>query len=233
MKKSDFIIDFHAHILPGADHGSKSVKNSEEQLFLLKSAGVKSVVATPHFYPQKDSVDSFLERRSAAVGELSRIVSDVNPKVYLGAEVLVCPGIDHMQDFGRLCIEGTDVILLEMPFSSWNDSHIEAVSRISRMGMTVVMAHIDRYPTADIIRLCNECDVLYQINGETQATFKGRKKVKWIIENLPVIAVGSDIHGADKKAVKNLLSLVKRLEKAGLDVTSETQYLLENAISIQ
>ena len=49
------IIDFHAHILPGADHGSRDVKTTKAQLEMLAGAGVKAVVATPHFYPQKDS----------------------------------------------------------------------------------------------------------------------------------------------------------------------------------
>ena len=232
MKKSELIIDFHAHILPGADHGSYSAKTSASQLALLGKAGVMAVVASPHFYPQKDSVESFLERRKKAAEGLFAVKREEHPRVFLGAEVLVCPGIDHMPDLQRLCVEGTDVILLEMPFSGWSDSHIEAVSKISRSGMTVVMAHIDRYPKADIIRLFSECEVLCQINGETQATLKGRKKAKWILENLPVVAVGSDIHGEDKNAAKNLVRLQCICEKAGVDVASITSELLSDAVSL-
>ena len=36
----------------------------------------------------------------------------------------------------------------------------------------------------------------------------------------------------DKKAIKNLLKLSKRFEKAGIDAFAETKYLLENARSI-
>lgn len=222
------IIDFHAHILPGADHGSRNVETTKAQLELLKRADVTAVVATPHFYPQNDSVDSFLERREECADAFLSIEAD-RPDVYIGAEVLVCPGIDHMQGIEKLCIVGTETILLEMPFNSWREEHIDAVARISRSGLTVVMAHIDRYPEKDVIRLLSECDVLCQINGETQATFKGRKKAERLLRNFPCIAAGSDLHGADKKAVKNLLSLAKRFEKAGIDAYGETAALLESA----
>lgn len=225
------IIDFHAHILPGADHGSRDVKTTKAQLEMLAGAGVKAVVATPHFYPQNDSVDSFLERRRACADELLTIDCE-RPEIYLGAEVLVCAGIDHMPGIERLCIEGTDVILLEMPFNSWREEHIEAVGRIARSGLQVVMAHIDRYPEKDLVKLFSECDVLCQLNGETQTTFKGRKKADLLLKKYPVVAMGSDLHGDDKKALKNLLKLSKRFEKAGVDAYGETQYLLEKARTI-
>lgn len=231
MKKQK-IIDFHAHILPMADHGSDGLKTSLKQLDILNDAGVESVVATPHFYPQRDSVESFLKRRNKSVELLLSKKKEDRPLICLGAEVLVCPGIDHMPGLERLCIEGTDVILLEMPFNSWREEHMEAVARISRSGLTVVMAHIDRYPEKDVARLLSECDVLCQINGETQLTFKGRRKVKRLLQDFPCVAVGSDLHGDDKRALKNLLRLEKEFKKAGIDTAEEMSTLLENAKSI-
>ena len=230
--KRQKIIDFHAHILPLADHGSDSLETSEKQLDILMSYGVETVVATPHFYPQRDSVESFLERRKNSASLLLSHRNGERPDIYLGAEVLVCPGIDHMPGLERLCVEGTDVILLEMPFNSWREEHIEAVSRMARSGFKVIMAHIDRYPEKDVIKLLSECDVLCQINGKTQATLMGRKKVKRLLQDFPCVAVGSDLHGDDKRAVKNLLSLAKRFEKAGINAYGKTKDLLENAKSI-
>ncbi|MBE6587538.1 MAG: hypothetical protein E7647_03885 [Ruminococcaceae bacterium] len=226
------ITDFHAHILPGADHGSKNIETTKAQLSLMKDAGVDAVVATPHFYPQNDSVESFLERRKASAEALLSIEAESRPQVYLGAEVLVCPGIDHMPGIERLCIEGTGIMLLEMPFSSWSDGHIASVARLARKGFTVIMAHIDRYPEKDVARLVNECDVYYQINGETQSTLKGKMKAGKIMDKLPVAAVGSDIHGTDKTYVKNFLRLYEKCEKAGFDLSSYAKELLEGAKTI-
>lgn len=62
MKEDSFMIDlsldYHAHILPGCDHGSSSVAMSLKQIDMAKAAGIKTICATPHFYPHKESVSS-------------------------------------------------------------------------------------------------------------------------------------------------------------------------------
>ncbi|MBQ2729682.1 MAG: hypothetical protein IJF69_02805 [Clostridia bacterium] len=229
--KERCIVDFHAHILPGADHGSDCLETTEKQLKLLKKAGVEKVVATPHFYPQRDSVQSFLERRDKAVEELKKLTED-RPTVMIGAEVLVCPGIDHMPELEKLCIQGTDILLLEMPFSTWRREHIDAVRKIIKQGYTVIMAHIDRYSDDNIGKLSSEVNVLYQINGEVITSLKGRKKLKRICTCLPVAAVGSDIHMADKKAVKRLLRLCSILHEETDDIADTSMALLASAYEV-
>ena len=63
------MIDFHAHILPGADHGSDGLETSLRQLALAEEAGVDTIVATPHFYPQSDSFSEFLRRRERTASD--------------------------------------------------------------------------------------------------------------------------------------------------------------------
>ena len=64
----DLSLDYHAHILPGCDHGSSSVDMSLKQINMAKEAGVQTICATPHFYPHKESVSSFIESRRHLVG---------------------------------------------------------------------------------------------------------------------------------------------------------------------
>ena len=54
------IVDFHSHILPRADHGSDSIETTQKQLQMIAEAGTEAVVATPHFYPDKDTPSAFL-----------------------------------------------------------------------------------------------------------------------------------------------------------------------------
>ena len=61
------LIDFHAHVLPGMDHGCKNITECKKQLSLAMSAGVSTVVATPHFYPHQHNVASFISRRTEAL----------------------------------------------------------------------------------------------------------------------------------------------------------------------
>ena len=63
-------IDFHAHVLPGADHGSANLDTSLKQLALAKQAGIDHVIATPHFYPRHDAPERFLKRRAEAEAAL-------------------------------------------------------------------------------------------------------------------------------------------------------------------
>ena len=48
-------IDFHTHILPGIDDGSRNVEMSLRMLAAQREQQVNEIVATPHFYAQKDS----------------------------------------------------------------------------------------------------------------------------------------------------------------------------------
>ncbi|MBQ3528614.1 MAG: hypothetical protein IJA52_08705 [Clostridia bacterium] len=226
------MIDFHAHILPGADHGSDGLETSKAQLGCLFKEGITRVVATPHFYPQRHSVDTFLERRDRAKKEILTLKGAEMPEVYLGAEVLVCGGIDHMEGIERLCIEGTDVILLEMPFHTFREEHYEAVYRIGRMGLRPVMAHVDRYPREDIARLCEECDVMCQINAEVLSGFGGSKRLSKLFDTCNIVAFGSDIHGSDKKAAKSLARLYNKTGDAGREVLDSSRALLSDAKNI-
>ncbi len=60
------LIDFHTHILPGIDDGSRNVEMSLRMLAAQREQQVDEIVATPHFYAQKDSVEEFLLRRQCS-----------------------------------------------------------------------------------------------------------------------------------------------------------------------
>jgi len=42
-------IDFHSHILPRLDHGSRSESDTDGQLRLIAEMGTDTVIATSHF----------------------------------------------------------------------------------------------------------------------------------------------------------------------------------------
>lgn len=60
------MIDFHTHILPKTDDGSRSTDESVKMLLALKEQGIDAVAATPHFYANDESVEDFLKRRQAS-----------------------------------------------------------------------------------------------------------------------------------------------------------------------
>lgn len=195
MKK--LTVDFHAHILPKCDHGSDSLKTSLTQLTLAKNAGVDLICATSHFYPERDTVDTYLARRKKCFDLLSEQLNDSLPQVRLGAEVLICDRMDRMTGIEKLCLEGTDYLLLEMPFFDWSDDLVRTAERLSQLeNISVVMAHADRYKPDDVEQML-EFGIPLQLNVDNLSKrFKNRNLLRWIDAGC-VVAFGSDIHGTD------------------------------------
>ena len=92
-----YTIDFHSHILPGVDHGCASTEEFTAQLALMRSSGVDVAVATPHFYPEQTSIEDFLWLRDECAKALLAAMPKETPPIHLGAEVLVCPGMEEME----------------------------------------------------------------------------------------------------------------------------------------
>ena len=195
------LVDFHAHILPRADHGSNSVQTSLKQLRLAAEAGVKRIVATPHFYPHRHTLRAFLDRRENAYYQLKAHVFEGAPKIRLGAEVLICDNIERFEGLDKLCLSGTNILLLELPFNDFNDNFCISVENLISMGYDVVLAHADRYVPEDIERLV-ELGAKIQLNAISVATFfKNKQLYNWVQRGVTV-ALGSDIHGEDPIAYK-------------------------------
>ncbi len=190
------VIDFHAHVLPGADHGSDSVKTSLRQMRMAEDAGVDLIVATPHFYGHHMDVRDFAARRRHCARKLMAEYTG-GVRLKLGAEVLVCSGINRMDGLEQLCVEGTDVLLLEMPFSEWTQDTVETVYELIDDGrFRVVMAHIDRYAPVQVNKLL-EYGAKAQLNAEAFKGLFSASKFKHCIDCGDVVALGSDIHGTD------------------------------------
>ena len=192
--KLDLSLDYHSHILPGCDHGSDGLDTSLRQLEMAKNAGIKAICATPHFYPHRESVETFLSRRAETAKLLLDSKPENTPSVQLGAEVLICDGMDTLEGLTRFCREGTNELLLEMPFYDWPDSIWDTLYLLlDRQDIQVVLAHADRYPKENIEQLIAD-GVPLQLNAECLTKpLKRRRYLSWI-ENGYVKYLGSDIH---------------------------------------
>ena len=202
MDLSVDIVDFHSHILPGADHGSSSVETSLAQLDLARSHGVTRIIATPHFYPHRHTLEQFTTRRERAYSKLAEAMDSSAPQVKLGAEVLLCQGLEHFPGIEKLTLQGTNCLLLELPFSDFRSEYCDTVEALLKAGFDIVLAHVDRYPKENIEKLIDIGVKKLQINAESLCgLFKPKHILSWVKQGL-VVALGSDIHEADAKAYK-------------------------------
>ena len=229
MKNSTPWIDFHSHILPCVDHGSGSLAETREQLQIVCSSGVDTIVATPHFYPNQDSISSFLQDVQNAI----QAIQDAKiptPNLCLGAEVLCCPLLERMDGLEKLCIQGTNILLLEAPFNQWHNDFFYTVETLLQR-FTVVLAHIDRYVCFQEKELWNllAMGAMAQINGYAFSSFSQRKILRPFLESDRVVALGSDLHGADKKCYAQFLASQKRLDDTFDAIMERSASLLSNA----
>ena len=199
MEHNFDLVDFHAHILPGADHGSTSLSITISQLNAAKNAGVTRIIATPHFYPHRTTLEKFLERREHAYRHLLPSLSEDMPEIRLGCEVYLCKNISRMPGIEKLCIYGTKTLLLELPFEPLDSGDVQTVTDLVRAGFDVVLAHVDRYDKRNINMLMNT-GARFQINASSLVSFFKKKHLFRWIEEGRVIALGSDIHKEDFKA---------------------------------
>ena len=221
------LCDFHSHIVPAADHGSDSVQTSQAQIDIIAESGVREVVATPHFYAHHDTVESFLERREEAAGKILPYARERGIELHLGAEVLACPGMEHMEGLERLCIEGTNVLLLELPLTYWSNDLIDTVYSIGRKDMKVVMAHIDRYLDRDVSRIFEIPRLKYQINVSSLCRFRGRRDILSLIDEGMIFALGSDFHGT--KGYRDFARAIKVMgESRAEEIFAKTEELLRS-----
>lgn len=222
-------IDFHAHVLPGMDHGCSSSKESCEQLRLAEKAGVGTVVATSHFYPHEMSIRAFIENRNGAINRLHEVYDSDKPTVIPAAEVLFCENMQNMDNIEQLCIGNTGYILLEMPFGDWKKNWFEDLSEIyDRMCGRVILAHVDRYDSDSIEYLLNK-GFSAQINAAAFGMFKNTKNIDRWIDNGSVVALGSDIHGT-KIGYKEYLHAAKKLGKRFEVIMSRSADVLNKKI---
>ena len=192
------MIDWHTHILPGMDDGSCDVAESIAMINMQMTQGVKTVIATPHFYANDEAVESFLERRKQTLEILKAKLPQDAPEIRLGAEVKYYQGISRMADLKALRIEGSKLLLLEMPMSSWTENMIrELLEMSSRSDTRVVLAHVERYmgmQKRTTWKRLHDNGILMQVNASYVTSFLSKYKAISLFKKGNIHFIGSDCH---------------------------------------
>lgn len=201
------LFDFHSHILPQMDDGSRS---SEQSIAMLRAAaeqGVSVVAATPHFYPHREAPAAFLERRARSEEVLREAMAGESglPRVVIGAEVYAFEGMSDCDDLPRLTLAGGDALLVEMPMTAWSDRLLDELAQIhAKQGLTPVVAHLDRYihrfnARRTVERLAN-LPVFIQVNGTFFTERATRRLALDLLCDNRIHLLGSDCHDMEKRS---------------------------------
>lgn len=196
------MIDFHSHILPGVDDGSKSPEQTQQMLKASWAQGVERIVATPHFYADETVPETFLEKRRHAFAQLD---DDSAARISLGAEVAYFDNMSRSEALQQMQIDHTGLILVEMPFAPWTDRIVEDVCQlVDRQGLTPVLAHVDRYREKSQFPRYRDMllgsGALFQCNADAFLRFRTRS---WALKQLKLGCLhflGSDCHNMTSRA---------------------------------
>ncbi len=156
VQSKDFI-DMHCHILPGLDDGAKDMAESLEIARCYVQTGIKKVVATPHFLPgtawaaEKEVVQQSVRELQASLDS-----NNIALQVLAGMEIAF-----HKRLAERICsnsflpLADSGYYLIEPAFHGEQDSLVENLQSLLKMGKKLILAHPER-----IDRLHNRLDVL-------------------------------------------------------------------------
>jgi len=215
------MIDFHTHCLPGMDDGAVDEAASLTMLQDSVAQGITAVAATSHFIPGEESVSLYLERRAAAL-ERVLAVRDADPTlagsihIIPGAEVLIREGVSQL-DLRPLCLQGSDVILLELPFAAppvWLYEEIEEI--VFGQKLRVMLAHVDRYMTwysgERLGYMMDTPGLIIQLNGENIRSRHAFRLLRRWLPQTDHMVLGSDMHGSDGR-VQDRQAVCRRLSR--------------------
>ncbi len=215
------LTEYHCHVLPGIDDGSDSAETSLKMIETMQAQGVERICATPHFYAHRErSIDHFLQKREAAFSQIRDSAAVQN--IRLGAEIAVEHGISEMPGIEKLAIQGTRIILLELPYRQYEKWMTEEIYNIAaEHKLKVMLAHVHRYlefySKAEIETILSTKAIL-QLNIEAFTNWKEKKLAKRVLNEYERFAFGSDAHNLTSR-VPNWDVLQKKVKPESIAVS--------------
>lgn len=193
------MIDIHAHFLPGIDDGAKNVTESISMLVESKKQGVDICVGTPHITVHRDEdIENFIKNRQESIQCLEKGLENGNfdiPKLLYGAEIFLDNDISSYKDISKLCIEGTNCILIELSPLGYYSLYNEWIYSLRMKGYMPIIAHVERYPYLEqLISDLDGLDVIYQINAKNLLKFFKRRKLFSLYKRDKKVIIASDMH---------------------------------------
>ena len=172
----------------------------------MARSGITHVVATPHFYAQYDSPERFLKRRGESEARLREEMEKYTdlPTLSVGAEVYFFSGMSDCDALLQLTIAQKGCIMLEMRSSPWDDYALDEVEGIStKLGLTPIMAHVDRYITPfrtfGIPERLQQLPVLVQANASFFLNRSTRNMALRMLKRGQIHLLGSDCHDLEQR----------------------------------
>jgi len=212
--------DFHSHLIPGLDDGSKSMQESLSLIQRLSELGYKKLITTPHV--QTDFFKNTPKIINKGILELQNAVKEANITIEIEAagEYMIDYGFDDKLKNGDLLTFSDGYLLIELSYFTPPENLNAILFDLNVEKYKIILAHPERYSYwhDDFKKFedIKDRDVKFQMNvislsGHYDKNVK--KMAEKMIDADMIDFIGSDMHNANYMTYfENSLSN-KHLEK--------------------
>lgn len=196
------MIDFHTHILPNIDDGSRSIEETFNLLKEAKEAGFNSVVLTSHY--KESYYETDVLERNVWVKAITENIRNkgIDLDLYLGNEIYMTDNMMNLLEEGKAStVNNTCYVLFELPLDTEPENLYSVIHSLEENKLIPILSHPERYrfiqrePT--LVNDLIEQGVLMQSNyGSILGEYgeKARIIMEKLLENKAVHFLGSDVH---------------------------------------
>ena len=203
------MIDFHNHILPDVDDGSKSIEMTLDMFRTAELQGITDVVNTVHFqHPKMENKNveyDFIENKIKMVQSILED-NDIKIKIHSASEVFYLPNLTDILDNPITTFGNGSYMLIEFQTLLLPDNYKDELFKLQLKNITPVIAHPERYRkiqnNIEILEEWIELGYIIQVDcGSILGAFGKEVKITsdYIIKNNLCHLIGSDAHNNTKR----------------------------------
>lgn len=196
MERPPFV-DCHSHVVPSGDDGASTVAEGGVLCREAARRGTAILFATPHVWPD---LTLTAERERAVRRSFAELAPRSGLELRLGFELTPSRALVR-DDLRRYALEGTERVLMEVPFVGEHEPLVSLAERAEAQGLQPVVAHPER--AAAVLA---EPDIAWELAGRgwplqvNGSSLLGRHgpavaELAWeLVETGAAALVGSDGH---------------------------------------
>ena len=223
----DSYIDFHNHLLPNIDDGSKGFEESLKLINKLSSYGIKNFVCSPHIMESVwENTPDIINLKLFELQDILKKQNVTDIKIRAAAEYMMDHNFKKLLKSKKLLTIKNDYILVEMSFISPPLNLYDILFDIQIAGYKPILAHPERYSffqnNFEEYHKLKNAGCKFQLNLLSLSNYYGPdvlKTSKKLLKNNLIDFTGTDTHNMRHldflESINNtsLLKLVKPILK--------------------
>lgn len=200
---SEIAVDFHSHLIPNVDDGSKSIEETLEILQFLKTIGYQKIITTPHI--MSDGFDNNSKGLKENYNKIKEICESIIP-FELAAEYYIDESFEKLIENDDILSFGDKYVLIETSMNYEFPIFKECIFKLLNKGYNPILAHPERYSfiynernALKIYESLSDLGIFFQLNLFSLLGIyneKVKKTAEMLIDNNLIDFVSSDIHSS-------------------------------------